>query len=154
MVIKPAGLHGPHILMELVKSKWDESPNPGKNHAPAWFMIAVKTSKFSPRRVNKHHSAVSAMRVLMCKDPMGLFDTLLRFSSSLSCPFYPCTCTPLWHSRLWTLTPKPWRLLKGASCHHDNLAQTFGIFFLVILLLIWVSVSSYIHRFYVLPRPC
>lgn len=101
--------------MELVKNKWDESPNPGKNHALVWFMIAVKTSKFSPWRVNKHHSAVSAMCVLMCKDPMVLFDTLLRFSAPSTCPLYPCTCMPFWPFGLWALTPKPSRLHKGAS---------------------------------------
>ena len=95
-------LDGP---LALASGKRDGAPNPGKNHALSWFMIAVKTSKFSPRRVNKHHSAGSAMRVLMCKDPTGLFDTLLRFSSPSSCPLYPCTSMPLWP--FWTLGTDP-----------------------------------------------
>lgn len=102
-------------LWTLVSSKWKEFPNPGKNHALVWFMIAVKTSEFSPRRVNKHHRAGSAMCVLMCKDPTGLFDTLLRFSSPFYCPLHPCTSMPPWPFGLWALTPKPWRLLKGGS---------------------------------------
>lgn len=79
MVIKQfVALSGP---LALAKGKWDEAPDPGKNHALSWFMIAVKTSEFSPRRVNKHHSAGWAICVLMCKDPTSLFDTLLGFSS-------------------------------------------------------------------------
>lgn len=77
-------------------------------------MIAVKSSKFSPRRVNKHHSAGSAMPVLMCKDPTGLFDTLLRFSSPSFCPLYPCTSMSLWPFGLWALTPELGGSLKGA----------------------------------------
>lgn len=111
------GLDNP---LELANSKWDEPPNPGKNHALSWFMIAVKTSKFSPRRVNKHHSAGLAMRALMCKDPTGLFDTLLKFFSPSSCPLYPSTSMPLWPFGLWALTLKLW------ASHHNNLA-TFGL---------------------------
>lgn len=83
---------------------WERSC-PLRISCPLSCVIAVKTSKFSPRRVNKHHSAGSAMHVLMCKDPTILFDTLLRFSSPVSCPLYPCIgIAPV---AFWTLATDP-----------------------------------------------
>lgn len=91
IAIKPAALHwasGACWYWKICEMRFQ---NPGKNPAFSWFMIAVKTSKFSPRRVNKHHSAGPDMRALMCTDPTSLFDTLLRFSSPSFCALGPCT---------------------------------------------------------------
>lgn len=38
-------------------------PDPGKNQASSWLMIAVKTLEFWPGHVNKHHSAGPAMQI-------------------------------------------------------------------------------------------
>lgn len=64
-------------------------PDPGKNQASSWLMIAVKTLEFCPGHVNKHHSAGPAMQVShvqRSRVPVRHLVTLFSFPSLFSSP--------------------------------------------------------------------
>lgn len=102
-------------------------PDPGKNQASSWLMIAVKTLEFCPGHVNKHHSAGPAMQVSHVRHLVTLFllpqPVFLSSVYSLLPRFlHPCPNPLVWETDLKAL-----RAALNFTPNNLSDSATFGL---------------------------